>query len=223
MAITASNIVSKALTLVDEEVVEFAQAASTETSLKDISLGILPEVCRNLIKVLPYELKRYLSKTYAAIPIETLDNGELQTDYYKQKVAVVMPSDFWELVAIKMKVWARPVTKYILIDSPLYSKQNNPFTRAGKQNPVVALSNSASTSGGRVELFSINDGDSNDITVFEYISFDNIPDDSSIEWPDELMDEVSKALASQLNLIKGRLQEGVMRDEESDNAIATHE
>lgn len=222
MAKTASNIVDRALTLVDEEVTEFTEAASTETSLKEIGLEILPEVCRDLVKKLPYELKRYLAKDATSLTTDALANGESQSNYVKQKVAIAAPEDFWELVAVRMTVWAKPVTSYILIDSDQYERQNNPFTRAGKQNPVVAVSNKSTGSGARIELFSVNDGDASTIDTFQYVSFDNVPDDSGNDWPDEVFDEVTRALATQMQIIKGRLQEGAVVNESTDSAIKQH-
>lgn len=222
MAKTASQIVARALTLVDEEVTEFIEAASTETSMREIGLEVLPEVCRNLVKELPYELKRLLAKS-SSIAVDSLASGEDQSAYVKQKVAITLPADFWELVAVRMTVWAKPATSYITVDSEEYSKQNNPFTRAGKQNPVVAYSNASSDSVARLELFSINDGDSDNIAVFEYVSFDNVPDDSGNTWDDKLFDEVTKALASEFNLIKGRLQEGALRASQAEAAVEQHQ
>lgn len=221
MAKTASDIVDRALTLVDEDVTEFIEAASTETSLREIGLEILPEVCRDLVKELPYELKRYLSEM-DNLAVDDLINGEDQSSYFKQKVGFVAPDDFWELVAIRMRVWAKPVTDYILIDDEAYAKQNNPFTRAGKQNPVVAINNTSNINGTRIECFSVESGDSTSVAVFEYISFDNVPDDSGNDWPDELFDETTKALASQFNVIKGRIEEGALRGEEAKQAIQQH-
>ena len=109
MSKTASNIVDRALTLVDEQLTTITDAASTEMSLKDMALEILPEVSRDLVKELPYELKRYLAEV-AVLVNEVLTNGEDQSSYVKKKVAFVSPTDFWELVALRMTVWAMPVT-----------------------------------------------------------------------------------------------------------------
>lgn len=222
MAKTASNIVDRALTLIDEQTTDILDAASTEVSVREMALGILPEVCRDLVKELPYELKRYLA-TDALLTLELLENGEDQSAYKKQKVAYEAPSDFWELVAIRLQVWARPVTNYMLIDSPEYYVQNNPFTRSGKQNPSVAISNQTTGPGARIECFSKNDGDSNSVNLFQYVAFDNVPDDSGNNWPDELFDETTKALASQLDLIKDRVEKGAIRGEEAFRAIEQHE
>jgi hypothetical protein len=222
MSKTASEIVERALLLVDEQLTEIADAASTEMSLKDMALKILPDVSRDLVKELPYELKRYLAKS-GAPTIDTLANGEDQGNYTKQKVAFISPSDFWELVSMRLTVWAKPVTSYILIDSPEYSAQNNPFTRSGKQNPAVAISNTTSGGNSRIEAFSVNDGDASTIGVFEYVSFDNVPDDLGNDWPDEIFDEITKALASQLELIKDRIEKGAVRGEETLRAIEQHD
>ena len=222
MSITATEIVERALVLVDEMTPSITQAASTETSLKEVGLEILPEVARNLVKELPYQLKRYLAKS-GTLSEETLSGGELQTNYVKQKVAFVAPVDFWELVVVKMTVWAKPVTEYILIDSPEYAKQNNPFRRGGKQNPVVAISNSATGATRRIECFSIDSGDARTLSTFQYISYDNVPNDSSNQWPDELLDHTAKALAMELNTIKGRIDESAIRGQEVENEITQHE
>lgn len=222
MAKTASEIVDRALTLVDEQTTDILDAASTEMSIREMALEILPTVCRDLIKELPYELKRYLATT-ASLTADPLSNGEDQSGYKKQKVAFQAPADFWELVSIRLQVWARPITSYILIDSPEYAIQNNPFTRSGKQNPSVAISNQSSSNGARIEAFSIANGDSETVSVFEYIQFDDIPDDVGNTWPDELFDETTKALASQLDLIKDRLEKGALRGEETLTAIEQHE
>ena len=222
MAKTASQIVDRALTLIDEVPTTFATAATTETSIRDQALEILPELCRDLIKELPWDLKRYLATSGVLVP-EVLADGEVQTDYFKQKVAFTAPTDFWELVSIRLAAWARPVTDYIYINSANYPKQNNPFTRAGKQSPVVALNNTASGGNARIECFSINDGDAATAANFDYVSFDNVPDDSGNDWPDELFDEVTKALATELHIIKSRLEEAVVKGEETNNSIEQHE
>lgn len=219
---TASEIVDRALTLIDEVPTTFATAATTETSIRDMALEILPELCRDLIKELPWELKKYLAES-AVLTVDTLSNGEDQSAYTKQKVAFQAPSDFWELVSLRLTVWAKPVTEYILINGEEYSKQNNPFTRAGKQNPVVAVSNTTVNSNARIECFSINDGDANTVDVFEYVSFDNVPDDVGNTWPDQIFDETTKALAAQLNIIKNRFNEGAVMGTEVEGAIEQHE
>lgn len=221
MSKTATEIIARALLLIDEQVTDIDDAASTEMSITDMARSILPEVSRDLVKELPYELKRYLSKS-ANLTVGNLANGEVQSNYVKKKVAFVAPTDFWELVAIRMTVWAKTVTSYILIDSEEYTIQNNPFTRGGKQNPVVAISNQSSGSGARIECFSVHNGDSTNVDVFQYISFDNVPDDVGNPWPDQLFDAVTKALASQLNLIKSRTDEAAIRGEEAIKSIENH-
>lgn len=222
MAKTASEIVDRSLTLIDEVPTTFATAATTETSIRDMALEILPDLCRDLIKELPWDLKRYLAKT-DSLTQEVLSGGEDQSSYVKQKVAFNTPTDFWELVSMKLSVWAKPVVDYIYVSSDEYSKQNNPFTRAGKQNPVVALSNISDAANARIECFSINDGDSVIVENFQYVSFDNVPDDVGNSWPDQIFDEVTKALAAQLNVIKSRMEEGTVMGSEVEGAIEQHE
>lgn len=221
MAKTATNIVERAMTLLDEQVTEFATAATTETSLKDIGLELLPDVCRNLVKSLPYELKQYLQEE-GSLAAETLSDGEDQSSYTKQKVAFVSPTNFWELVSMRLSVWAKNVTDYILIDSVEYKRQNNPFTRSGKQNPKIAISQQKTIGGRRIECFSINDGDSVVVSSFFYVSFDNVPDDSGNTWPDELFELTTKALASELMLVKKRLEEGSISGSEGEKIIEQH-
>lgn len=224
MAKTASDIITRALTLVDERVTDLQDAASTEMSLTDMAAEILPEVARNLVKILPFELKKYLSEVGTLTP-ETLSGGEVQTSYTKRKVAFTAPADFWELVSLRLTAWAKPVNHYILIDSPEYATQNNPFTRGGKQNPVVAIS-STGTGDFRVECFSVGAADATTVALFEYISFDNYPRDTegdAVTWPDELFDKITRALASELNVIKGRLQEGEIQGQEALKSIEQHE
>lgn len=224
MAKTASDIITRALTLVDERVTDLQDAASTEMSLTDMAAEILPEVARNLVKILPFELKKYLSETGTLTP-ETLANGEVQTSYKKRKLAFAPPADFWELVSLKLTAWSRPVNSYILVDSPEYVVQNNPFTRGGKQNPVVAVS-SSNAGDFRIECFSVNETDATTVALFEYISFDNYPRDTvgdEVTWPDELFDKITRALASELNVIKGRLQEGAIQGGEAIKSIEQHE
>ena len=115
------------------------------------------------------------------------------------------------------------MTEYVYINSENYPKQNNPFTRAGKQSPVVALSNESTGSNARIECFSVNDGDVKTIANFEYVSFDNVPDDVGNSWPDQIFDEITKALATELHIIKGRLNEASVKGEEITNAIEQHE
>lgn len=221
MSKTASNIVERAMTLIDEQLTDINDAASTEMSLQDMALEILPTVCRDLVKELPYELKRYLAVSAVLVANQESD-GESQQSYVKQKVPFVAPSDFWELAAIRLTQWARTVTDYILIDNPEYDIQNNPFTRSGVQNPTVAISNVTSGIGARIECFSAV-GLPITVDVFEYISFDNVPDDAGTTWPDELFDEITKALASELNLIKSRIEEAAIKGEETSKAIGQHE
>lgn len=224
MSKTASEIIAKALTLVDEKVTDLQDAASTEMSLTDMAKELLPEVARNLVKQLPFELKKYLVKT-ASLAADALAAGESQTAYVKQKVVFASPDDFWELVSLQLTAWAKPVTSYILVDSPEYATQNNPFTRAGKQNPIVAVSDISTGANRtfRIECFSVNPTDAKTVSKFEYVSFNNYPDDSGNPWPDELFDKITRALASELNVIKGRLQEGEIQGQESMKAIEQHE
>jgi len=227
MSKTATDIVTRALTLLDEQLTEFATAATTEMSLTDMGLEVLPEVCRNLVKELPYELKRLLAKT-ATLTAEELSGGEDQTGFVKRKVAFTLPEDFWELVAIRLSVWSNPVTTYIKIDSPQYSSQNNPFARGGKQNPVVAVSNTSATEQGfsqadaRLECFSVHNDDEVIVSVFQYVSFNNVPTDTGQVWPDRLFELTSKALATELMLIKNRLQQGSLIGNESGKIIEQH-
>lgn len=221
MAKTATEIIDKALTLIDEQLTTFTQAASTEMTIREMAEELLPDVCRNLVKELPYELKRYLA-TSAVLVEEVLSDGESQTNYIKKKVAFTTPSDFWELVALRLTVWAKPVTEYMLVDSPEYKRQNNPFTRSGKQNPSVALTNKGTGSSSRIECFSVHNADAKTVALFEYVTFDNVPDDVGNDWPDEIFDEITKALASELNVIKGRFKEGAIKGEEAEKAIVQH-
>lgn len=218
MPISATDIVNKALTLIDEQLLELSQIGTAEMSTKDTALDILPEVCRDLIKELPFGLKIYLEKT-GTVSASLADGQE---GYVKKKVRISAPDDFWELVSLKMNVWSQAATKYIYIDYPDYTYQNNPFTRGGKQNPVVALANGITNK--TIECFSVGEGDSLSVDYLKYISFDNVPDDEAegVRWPDELMDEVSKALASQLLVIKGQTESGLLRGEETQQAIEQH-
>lgn len=221
---TASDIIKKALTLIDEKVTDILDASSTEMSLADMAAEILPEVARSLVKELPYDLKRLLAKANpAALVVDALANGEAQTNHTKKKVAFTAPADFWELVALRLTVWARPVTNYIYVDSPEYGIQNNPFTRAGKQNPVVAISNTSANATARIECFSVNGADVQTVAGFQYVSFTNVPDDAGNGWPDELFDKITRALASELNVIKGRIQEGEIQGMEALKSIEQHE
>jgi len=221
MSKSATDIITKALTLIDEKLTEFEELASTEMSISDMAAEILPDVARDLIKELPYELKRYLA-TPATLVSEALTGGEDQSNYTKQKLAFTAPVDFWELVSLRLTVWAIPVTEYILIGSPEYARQSNPYTRGGTQHPMVALSNKAATDDLRIECFSIISGDAATVATFEYVSFDNVPDDAGNDWPDEIFDEITKALSSELNIIKGRLQEGSIQGESAVAAIEQH-
>lgn len=223
MSKTATEIVTRTMTLLDEQLPSFSEAATTEMSLSDIALDILPTVARNLVKELPYDLKRLLAKAApSALVADTLADGEIQSNYYKRKVSFTAPTDFWELVAIRLSVWTKPVTEYIYIDSPEYVIQNNPFTRAGKQNPVVAISNTSAGATARIECFSTYNSDAQTVSNFQYVSFDNVPDDVSVSWPDELFDHITKALAMELNTIKGRMAESEIRGKETEEIINQH-
>ena len=225
MAKTASDIVDRALTLIDEIPTSFATAASTETSIRELALEILPEVCRDLVKELPWELKRHLGVD-GNLTSSQLDDGESQQAYVKRMFAYVAPTDFWELVEIKLNVWAKPVTEYILINGDGYAKQHNPFTRGGLRNPVVALSTTSTGSNARIECFSGTSYSSTaavTVTNFKYIRFDNVPDDVGNNWPDEVFDEITKALAIELNIIKSRDAEAATQAEAISNALEQHE
>lgn len=224
MSKTATDIIKRALTLMDEKVTDILNAASTEMSLADMAAEVLPEVARNLVKELPFELKKYLIKT-GTLSADTLVTGESQTDYTKQKAVFLSPDDFWDLISLQLTVWAKPVTSYILIDSPEYLVQNNPFTRGGNQNPVVAISdtNSGANREFRIECFSVNPSDAKTVSKFEYISFNNVPDNSDNPWPDELFEKITRALASELNVIKGRIQAGEIQGQETMKSIEQHE
>lgn len=219
---TATDIIKRALTIVDERVTVLLDAAETEMSLTDMAAEILPEVARRLIKELPYDLKRYLAKS-GSLSADALSNGEIQTSHTKKKVSFTVPTDFWELVSLRLTVWSRPVTNYIYIDSPEYAVQNNPFTRAGKQNPVVATSNTSTGSTQRIECFSVHNSDAQTVANFQYVSFENVPNDNDNPWPDELFDKITRALASELHIIKGRLPEGEMQGQEALKSIEQHE
>jgi len=228
MSKKASDIVNRALTLLDEQLTTFNTAASTEMSMYDMAIEILPEVCRSLVKKLPYELKRYLARE-ATLVEEVLEGAEDQTGYVKRKVAFTAPDDFWELVAIRLSVWSNPQTSYILVDDDKYTAQNNPFTRSGKQNPTVVISNTSNTEQGhsqadaRIECFSVHNNDEVVVTLFQYISFNNVPNESSNLWPDQLFNITAKALASELMLIKNRLQQGSLIGNEGEKIIEDHE
>lgn len=223
MSKTATQIVTRALTLVDERVTDIYNASSVEMSITDMALEILPEVARRLIKELPYDLKRYLAKPNpAALVADTISNGEAQTAYTKKKVSFIAPSDFFEIVELRLTVWARPAVAYIYNDSPEYNIQNNPFTRAGKQNPVVATTNASTGATQRIECFSIHGSDVSTVANFQYISFDNVPNDTTNPWPDELFDKITRALASELDIIKGRLEEGELQGQEAIRSIEQH-
>lgn len=224
MAKTATQIITRALTLIDERVTDFLDASSVEMSLTDMAAEILPEVARSLIKQLPYDLKRLLAKSApAALVADTLSNGEIQTNHTKKKVAFTAPTDFWELISLRLTVWSKPVTNFIYIDSPEYAIQNNPFSRAGKQNPVVAISNTSTSATARIECFSVHGSDVTTVANFQYVSFSNVPDNLGNSWPDELFDKITRALASELNVIKGRLEEGAIQGDEVMKSIEQHE
>lgn len=224
MAKTATQIIAKALTLVDEKVTDILDAASTEMSLTEMAAELLPEVARSLVKELPYDLKRLLAKaTPAALVADTLATGEVQTNYTKKKVSFTAPTDFWELIALRLTVWSKPVTSYIYIDSPEYAIQNNPFSRAGKQNPVVAISNTTTVATARIECFSTHLTDVQTVANFQYVAFTNIPDNVGNSWPDELFEKITKALAAELNVVKGRIQEGEIMGQSAMQAIEQHE
>lgn len=232
MAITATDIIQYSITLLDEQLTEFSNAdvsAATEMSIKDMAEIALPNICRNLVKSLPYELKRYLAKSGTLVD-EVLSGAEDQSSYVKRKVAFLLPTDYWELVAVWLSVWSNPQTNYISIDDPRYTIQNNPFTRSGKQNPTVVVANTLATSQSqsltatqaRLECFSVHNDDEVVVRLFEYISFDNVPDDVGNSWPDQLLDVTAKALASELMLIKNRTQQGQLIGEEGEKIIEQH-
>lgn len=225
----AEDIVNYALTLLDEQLTEFETAASTEMSLYDMGIEILPQVCRSLIKTMPYELKKYIAYSGTLVE-ETLTGGESQSAYLKKKVAFTAPEDFWELVALRLSVWSNPVTHYILIDDPAYTIQNNPHTRSGKQNPTVVVTNTTAEDQGhsmtptrvRIECFSVHGDDEVVVSLFQYVSFTRVPTGAQYPWPDELLDITGKALAAELALIKNRTQQGSLIGNEGGKIIEDH-
>lgn len=52
---------------------------------------------------------------------------------------VQLPKGFIRLKLFKMECWARPVTLAHTINSAVYSKQFNTYTRGGKSRPVVVI------------------------------------------------------------------------------------
>lgn len=52
---------------------------------------------------------------------------------------VALPKGFIRLKLFKMECWSRPVTLAHTVNSPVYSKQFNPYQRGGKSRPVVVI------------------------------------------------------------------------------------
>jgi len=229
---SASEIVDRALTLLDEKPTEFTQAASTEMSLKEMGLELLPNVCRNLVRELPFELKELLAESGLMI-VDTLTAGEERINALtpKKKAAWRLPLDYWEFSSIQFDEWSKAVTSYITVGSKDYERQNNPFTRSGTHEPVVAIAKIGNEDPSniyhRLEVFSLAEDTVVVSTHVRYVSFDNVPDDEALplgnRWDEKLFEVTAKALASELLVIKGKIAEGTARGDDVLTDIEQHE
>lgn len=219
MAISTNDIIQRALTILDERLIEVDQLASTEMSLQDIAAEVLPAVALKVVKELPFELKRLMAPTNYA------QTGFSVAGYpgaTKKKVVLNITDSFWELVSIKFPSWDKIVTSYITIDSPEYAIQNNPFTRAGSQNPVVVLSDRSSSR--TLECYSVEEGDSVTTEIFRYITTAQIPGTASFtSLPDVLLEPFAKALAAELIMIKDNAGKSALLENETQKSINQHE
>lgn len=218
MATSTNDIIARALTILDERLIDITQLASTEMSLQDIAAEVLPSVALKVVRELPFELKRLMVSTSGAV------TGYSVVGYpgaIKKKVVLNIPDTFWELVSIKFPSWDKVVTSYITMDSPEYAIQNNPFTRAGKQNPVVAMSDGSTT---RVlECYSIEEGDSETTEIFRYISTTQIPGTTTFTTlPDVLLEPFAKALAAELILIKDNANKSALFENQTEETVEQH-
>lgn len=219
MALGANDIITRALTILDERLIDVDVLATTEMSLKEIAEDILLSVSMKVAKELPFELKRLLSLTNYS------QTGYSETPYpgaRKKKVVLSVTDSFWELVSLKFPAWDKVVTSYISVDSPEYGIQNNPFTRAGKQNPVVAISDK--NTSRVLECFSIEDGDSETTEIFRYLTIDNLPGSASfgILHP-ALLEPFAKALAAELIFIKDNAQKSQMLENQTQENVDQHQ
>lgn len=218
MATSSNDIITRALTILDERLIEVDQLVSTEMSLQDIAAELLFSVSLKVVRELPFELKRLMSNTNYA------QTGYAVVGYpgaLKKKVVLTVNEYFWELVAIKFPSWDKVVTSYITMDSPEYAIQNNPFTRAGKQNPVVAMSDGASS---RVlECYSIEEGDSETTEIFRYITIQQVPGHATFTTlPDVLLEPFAKALAAELIMIKDNAAKGGLLENQTEETVQQH-
>jgi len=228
--LSATMIVDRALVLLDEKPVDLNQVATTEMSLKEMGLEILPEVCLNLIRELPFELKHLIAEEQDMFP-DDLTEGEKAINLLtsKKKAAWQLPIKFWDMVSFSLDWWSKPVTKYIYIDGEEYERQNNPFTRAGVHNPVIAISeikeNTGTTGHYRLEVFSVSEKEPTGTKKISYIAYDNVPDDivGGKRWDDRLLEVTAKALASELLVIKNKIAEGTARGDDVLTDIEQHE
>lgn len=218
MATSSNDIITRALTILDERLIEVDQLVSTEMSLQDIAAELLFSVSLKVVRELPFELKRLMANTNYS------QTGYSVVGYpgaLKKKVVLTINENFWELVAIKFPSWDKVVTSYITMDSPEYSIQNNPFTRAGKQNPVVAMSDGASS---RVlECYSIEEGDAESTEIFRYITIQQVPGHAAFTiLPDVLLEPFAKALAAELIMIKDNAAKGGLLENQTEETVQQH-
>lgn len=218
MALGANDIIIRALTILDERLIDVNVLATTEMSLKDIAEELLLSVSMKVVKELPFELKRLLpttnyNQTGYSVPGYSTSR--------KKKVILSVNDSFWELIAIKFPSWDKVVTNYITVDSPEYGVQNNPFTRAGSQNPVVAMSDRGTS---RVlECYSIEEGDSETTEIFRYVTVDNLPGSTSFGvLAPALLEPFAKALAAELIFIKDNANKGQMLEDQAQDNVNQH-
>lgn len=219
MATSTNDIIQRALTILDERLIEVDQLASTEMSLQDIAAEVLPSVALKVVKELPFELKRLMATTNYATTGYSVVGYPGAT---KKKVVLNITDAFWELVSIKFPSWDKVVTSYITIDSPEYAAQNNPFTRGGCQNPVVVLSDR--NTSRTLECYSIEEGDSETTEIFRYITTAQIPGTATFTTlPDVLLEPFAKALAAELILIKDNAGKSALLENQTQQSIEQHE
>jgi hypothetical protein len=75
------------------------------------------------------------------LPLRVLEHTDIPGKVaIEDEVATIpLPGDFIRIAKVKFTDWKRPVLAAIPDNNPLYKLQSNPFLRAGKVKPVVAL------------------------------------------------------------------------------------
>lgn len=169
---TLSAIIQKVRAIMNEVSSEEELHLLSEDTIKldEYIKACIPDAINMVVEVAPLNL---LNPTAANSIAVTNSNGI---------GSIVLPEDFFRLVAIKLSSWFKAVSVVFPFGSTEYAVQHNTYTRAGVNKPVCVFSyNSAGKSiiecfpgNGNVELF-----------LYAKISVSSENDVSGLETPKE--------------------------------------